>query len=192
MDGTVSLSLVADEATIDATNNTLSWSVSPQPWDDGDKLLLRVREVVSTCTNGTVVPDHAANPDLVADCSTLLAARDMLRGTATLDWTATSTISTWEGVGLNAGSTRVTALDLDDEDLDGAIPPTLGDLSALETLDLSDNDLAGRIPYELGSLANLQTLRLSGNTFTGCIPPALENVTTNDLGSLGLPECVEG
>ena len=44
LDGTVSLSLVVDDATVDAANNTLSWSVSPQPWDDGDKLMLRIRE----------------------------------------------------------------------------------------------------------------------------------------------------
>ena len=119
------------------------------------------------------MPDHAANPDLVADCTALLAVKDALRGTSTLDWNATSTISAWEGVGLNASSTRVTALDLDDEDLDGIIPLALGDLSALETLDLSDNELTGEIPAELGSLANLQTLRLSGNSFTGCIPQPL-------------------
>ena len=44
LDGTVSLSLDVDEATVDAANNTLSWPVSPQPWQDGDKLMLRIRK----------------------------------------------------------------------------------------------------------------------------------------------------
>ena len=44
LDGTVSLSLDADEATVDAANNTLSWSVSSQPWQDGDKLMIRIRK----------------------------------------------------------------------------------------------------------------------------------------------------
>ena len=43
LDGRVSLSLIIDDATVDAANNTLSWSVSPQPWDDGDKLMVRMR-----------------------------------------------------------------------------------------------------------------------------------------------------
>ena len=43
LDGKVSLSLIVDEATVDTANNTLSWSVSPQPWDDGDKLMVRIR-----------------------------------------------------------------------------------------------------------------------------------------------------
>ena len=44
LDGAVSLSLVVDEATVEAANDTLSWSVSSQPWEDGDKLMVRIRE----------------------------------------------------------------------------------------------------------------------------------------------------
>ena len=44
MDGKVLLSLDADEATVDAANNTLSWPVSSQPWKDGDKLMLRIHD----------------------------------------------------------------------------------------------------------------------------------------------------
>ena len=51
LDGTVSLSLIIDDATVNDATNTLSWSVSPQPWEDGDKLMLRIREVLSTSTN---------------------------------------------------------------------------------------------------------------------------------------------
>ena len=43
LDGSVSLSLHADDATVDAANDTLSWSVPSQPWDDGDELMVRVR-----------------------------------------------------------------------------------------------------------------------------------------------------
>ena len=138
---------------------------------------------------GLAVPDQANNPGLMRDCITLLELEDTLAGTAALDWTVTSTISTWEGIGLNASSTRVTALELDAEDLDGVIPPGLGGLSALVTLDLSDNDLTGEIPEELGRLSNLEVLRLSGNSLTGCIPSGLRDVADNDLAGLGLDYC---
>ena len=46
LDGSVSLSLQIDDATVDAANKTLSWTVSEQPWEDGDKLMLRIAEVV--------------------------------------------------------------------------------------------------------------------------------------------------
>ena len=45
LDGTVSLSLVVDEATVDAANGTLSWAVAEQPWHDADLLMLRIKEV---------------------------------------------------------------------------------------------------------------------------------------------------
>ena len=44
LDGTVSLSLDVANATVDAANYTLNWSVSEQSWDDGDKLMVRIRE----------------------------------------------------------------------------------------------------------------------------------------------------
>ena len=62
LDGTVSLSLDVDDATVDAANKTLSWTVTPQPWENSDKLMLRitkvplgiaVTEVPSTITHGS-------------------------------------------------------------------------------------------------------------------------------------------
>ena len=44
LDGKVILSLDADDATVDAANNTLSWPVTHQPWKDGDKLMLRIHD----------------------------------------------------------------------------------------------------------------------------------------------------
>ncbi len=44
LDGTVSLSLDVADATVDAANDRLSWSVSEQPWHNGDKLMVRIRE----------------------------------------------------------------------------------------------------------------------------------------------------
>ena len=63
LDGSVSLWLEIDEATVDAPNKTLSWSVTSQPWEDGDKLMLRIEEaelgialfgVPSTITHGQI------------------------------------------------------------------------------------------------------------------------------------------
>ncbi len=45
VDGTVSLSLDAASAT--AANGKLSWAVAEAPWQDGDHLMLRIRETGS-------------------------------------------------------------------------------------------------------------------------------------------------
>ena len=44
LDGSVSLSLNVADAAVDAANNTLSWPVAIQPWQSGDKLMVRIRE----------------------------------------------------------------------------------------------------------------------------------------------------
>ena len=187
LDGSVPLSLKVADATVDAPNDTLSWTVASQPWDDGDKLMLRIRETPD-CSQGAVA-NPSANPDLVTDCEALLELKNTLRGTATLNWNATSTISTWDGVTTGGTPSRVTRLELANEGLDGSIPGDLGRLSGLTHLDLSRNSLTGEIPGGLGSLSNLAVLRLSGNSLSGCIPLALMSVATNDLSSLDLPYC---
>lgn len=42
LNGTVGLSLFASSATVDSTAGTLTWSVTQQPWEDGDQLMLRI------------------------------------------------------------------------------------------------------------------------------------------------------
>ena len=76
--------------------------------------------------------DAANNPGLVTDCEALLAARDTLAGTATLNWSADTPISDWEGVTVEGPPQRVMELDLTDKQLSGSIPSALGNLSSLE------------------------------------------------------------
>ena len=47
LDGSVPLSLAVAEAQVDETNGTLTWKVESQPWQAGDKLMLRVSAPVS-------------------------------------------------------------------------------------------------------------------------------------------------
>ena len=65
-----------------------------------------------TCTNGTVFADPAANRELVKDCQALLAAKDTLRGTATLNWSTGTAMSSWTGITTGGTPTRVTGLSL--------------------------------------------------------------------------------
>ena len=127
----------------------------------------------AACVAGGAVSDAANNPGLVSDCDTLLAARDTLAGSATLNWSASTPISQWEGVTLGGSPLRVTRLELPEKGLMGEIPKELGSLANLLFLDLSGNQLTGEIPAELGSLSNLQSLYLSNNQLTGEIPAEL-------------------
>ncbi len=138
---------------------------------------------------GLAVPGGGYNSGLIRDCTTILAGKDILRETGTLNWDIATVINDWDGVTTGGTLARVTKVELDDEDLTWTIPADLGSLSELTHLDLSDNSLTGDIPRELGHLDNLEEVRLSGNSLTGCIPYGLKDVTTNDLSSLGLLYC---
>ena len=102
-----------------------------------------------TCTGGTAVTTPNDNRGLVRDCETLLAAKDTLRGTATLDWATSTAIGSWEGITTGGTPSRVTELDLASESLTGTIPAGLGNLFELTTLNLSSNQLTGDIPREV-------------------------------------------
>ena len=122
---------------------------------------------------GLAVPDQGSNPGLMRDCMALLAAKDPLRGTATLNWSVERPITSWEGVRVRGTPGRVHFLLLADLGLTGVIPPELGALGALRSLDLDGNELTGEIPAELGDLSNLVHLYLFDNGLSGAIPATL-------------------
>ena len=130
-----------------------------------------------TCSTGTAVPDISDNPGLVSDCEALLASRDALAGTATLNWSADVPIEEWDGITVEETPQRVTKLVLDERLLTGNIPAELGGLSELRVLVLNGNELTGEIPAELGSLANLEVLELFKNRLTGSIPSWLGSLS---------------
>ena len=145
-----------------------------------------------TCASMGAVADPANNPGLVSDCAALLAARDTLVGTATLNWAAETPIADWDGVTVSGTPLRVTRLTLLGRQLTGEIPTELGDLSNLQRLYLNDNSgLSGPLPGPFTGLTSLTYLDLSG---TGVCAPTdasfqawLENIATR----LGVVNCRE-
>ena len=129
------------------------------------------------CATGSAVPNPAANPWLVSDCNVLLEARDVLKGTGTLNWSENTLISSWAGVTLSGTPQRVTNIRLWNESLNGTIPAGLNRLTGLKALYLAFNQLTGTIPAELGTMTGLTHLGLMNNRLTGQIPGELRNLT---------------
>jgi Leucine-rich repeat (LRR) protein len=130
-----------------------------------------------SCTNVTEIPK--------VECEALVALYDSTNGpgwTANTGWKVTDTPCGWFGVACNEG--HVTSHALQSNLLSGAIPPELGNLTALCSLDLFANQLSGAIPPELGNLMSLNFLTLDYNQLSGAIPPELGNLA--NLMFLGL------
>eukprot|EP00899_Mesostigma_viride_P018259 jgi/Mesvir1/26434/Mv16121-RA.2 len=81
------------------------------------------------------------------------------------------------GVTCNGANTRVIAVVLTDEGLDGTIPRSVGSLNALISLTLTDNVLTGTLPSTLSSLTSLVTLAVGTNQISGTIPPGLGSLS---------------
>jgi len=124
--------------------------------------------------------DCATQADIPeSQCDGLVALYNATGGdnwTTNTDWLAMGTSPcTWFGVFCHSGS--VTALDLYDNNLSGALPEEIGDLTNLHQLDLSKNKLIG-LPAAIGSLSYLYGLDLSSNQLSS-LPAAI-----GSLGSL--------
>jgi Leucine-rich repeat (LRR) protein len=71
------------------------------------------------------------------------------------------------------GGDKITILMLGTNGIGGRIPPSIGNLPALQTLSLESNNFTGPLPPEIGKLRNLTRLNVSGNALTGYIPREL-------------------
>lgn len=88
----------------------------------------------------------------------------------------------WEGVFLEEG--RVTMLDLTDKNMQRGLPPSIGDLDALEWLSIWHNPELRYLPGELYGLQNLHYLDMDATGITN-ISPAIGLLTSLDTLWIG-------
>jgi hypothetical protein len=97
-------------------------------------------------------------------------------------WKTDSDLNSWYGVTATS-STVVTVVTLQGNGLIGTIPPSIGNLAALQQLNLgfangNFNSLTGTIPGQLGSLVLLTYLGLHGNLLSGSVPSEIATMSS--------------
>ena len=135
------------------------------------------RQTARASTAVTVIISERAV--LAAERAVLTAFYDATGGpgwTNSTNWKTAAPLDQWYEVTTDAEG-RVIALNLDENELTGSIPPELGNLTRLEFLHLNNNGLTGTIPPELGNLSRLRWLELDQNELSGTIPPELGNLS---------------
>ncbi|MEQ8582280.1 MAG: FG-GAP-like repeat-containing protein [Marinoscillum sp.] len=128
----------------------------------------------------------ASGPTVNEDDSTALVA--LYNATAGANWIKREgwlegSPLAWEGANFDDNG-RLVSLILNDNNLVGAIPTEITNLTSLEVLDLSGNQLTGKIPEALGNMTTLYNLSLNDNQLQGTIPASvgsLVNLQNLDL-----------
>ena len=90
-------------------------------------------------------------------------------------WLEEKSPCTWYGI--TCQNNNIIGIRLSNNNLEGRLPPEMGDIATLIELDLSNNHLKGPIPDKIGLLVNLESLNLEGNfEISGEIPPEVGNL----------------
>ncbi len=126
---------------------------------------------------------HCSSVSAQINTQDSLALVDLYNSTNGSGWKNNSNwldkeVREWYGVAVT--DKRVTGLALVNNQLEGELPPSMGNLSAITGIFLSNNKLHGSIPASIGSLPALRFLHLSNNQITSSIPDELGNATTLD------------
>ena len=155
----------------------LLWSVQPHLRAESDS---QSQPTAFTCSTITDVPQ--------SECQALAALYAATNGSGWLNKTnwlseqQTQICDVWHGI--ICTNNRVTTISLGQNQLAGALPAQLVNLTQLQVLWLDRNQLSGSIPSELGSMTQMREIVLWSNQLTGAIPATLgdlSNLTWLDL-----------
>lgn len=95
----------------------------------------------------------------------------------TNSWDMEQSPKSWKGVVVL--NNKVIALTLNDNNLTGELPESIGNLTSLKVLNLHKNNITGTIPQSITGIKGLKVLNISFNKLEGTLPTHL-----TDLASL--------
>lgn len=96
------------------------------------------------------------------------------------NWDTPEPVYTWENVFVQGD--KIIELNLVNNNLNGTLPVSIGNLIDLQLLNIANNQISGAIPSEIGNLTELQTLFISDNLLNGSLPSTMWNL--NNLVTL--------
>ncbi|KAL6970046.1 mitogen activated protein kinase [Sarracenia purpurea var. burkii] len=128
-----------------------------------------------------------------------LAMQDLkqsLNSPSSLAWTGSDPCK-WQNVGCSSDK-RVIRIQIGNQNLEGSLPPSLANLTALQRLEVMSNQLTGPLP-SLAGLSSLQFLLLSNNNFSSIPPDFFLGMTSlqavyldyNPFSAWSLPESLQ-
>ena len=154
--------------------------------------IVKQRLQQSIAQSETADPASTALPPLGAGAVSTnvedsLALVDLYNATNGPSWSDTlfwfhAPVSSWGNITteviIKDTPARVSAINLNNNNLNGTIPESIGALDNLYVLNLSDNNITGKLPASIGNLASIYEINLHNNQLTDSIPTTI-NITNN-------------
>lgn len=108
-----------------------------------------------------------------------LALVDLYNSTKGANWFQhtnwlTGPVSSWYGITVEGN--RVTRIGLTYNNVNGPLPETIGNLTALQYFEMNINPMSGTLPSTIGKLTNLVSLYMYSCHLTGEIPASIGNL----------------
>ncbi len=111
------------------------------------------------------------------DSLALVALYNSTNGASwTTTWDLNTPVDTWHGITVSGN--RVTAINLLNNNLNGPLPASIGDLTALTNLWLGGDPISGSLPASIGSLTNVTGFYIYLTNLSGSIPPEIGDMTS--------------
>lgn len=122
----------------------------------------------------------SATPDFTAFERDSLALVDLYNSTTGAGWTnkanwLTGPLDSWYGITLAEG--RVSEISLDNNNLVGPIPESIGGLTAVWRLVIGNNHFTGGLPASIGQMSSLSVLIMWNSGLSGVLPSELANLS---------------
>ena len=107
-----------------------------------------------------------------------------MTGTTSTNWLSDSVHHCeWYGISCDSEARVVLQIELIENNLQGAIPPEIGNLTGLKVLRLDINNLSS-LPSKIGNLINLEELSLGHNNLSS-LPPEIGSLVNLQVLGLG-------
>ena len=177
-DGKVAVRDIAQKVVIESGTITDLGTMSDSWWKDSDEQMALEREALIDLYNATDGDNWHNNAGWCSDKPLGEWNGVITDDAGTVSWIYLNENNLTGTIPETIGNLKhLQSLNLDFNSLEGELPNSIGNMINLTQFSAINNNLTGNIPESIGDMVNLEYLNLDGNALTGELPSSIGNLT---------------